>query len=525
MASNVYVGLALTAHNNDGRINTSTFDHVTVTGTTPPLPPTVVELTDGGFSEAGGVFLNNRVGVENFSTTFTFQITPGTNPMADGLAFVIQGAGPTALSIGGGGLGYGLDHPDANFRGIPHSLAIKFDIYNNSGEGVNSTGIFTNGRSPTMREPGLGAGFPDTSINLDGTGINLNSGHLFRVALTFNGATLTETITDTVTGATFTTSYAVNIPVLVGSDVGYMGFTGGTGGLSAVQDILSWTVQTTLPKHDTQPQLAANGPAPDDGAAALTATDLALIAHEAVSRWAAAGLSDAQVQQLNRVHYEIGAIGGGALGLTAFGSRVVTLDATAAGHGWFIDLTPADDVEFADAITANELRADSDSPSFARMDLLTVVAHELGHVLGFEDLDALIEPHDLLTETLSTGVRRLPATDEAKAPLVSPTKETLALGSVATPSPLGILPDEVWLWNSLTSGNVALSGALMWLVLPQNEFASPNTDVHWPISIEPESTLFPESGWRDETDPRVVEKSVDQAFGKPDVWDDLNEGL
>src|SRR5262249_50281034 len=85
MASTIYVGLAVTAHNNDGRINTSTFDHLTITGTTGPLPPSMLELTDGGFSEAGGGFLSNRVGIQNFTTNFTFQITPGTAPMADGL--------------------------------------------------------------------------------------------------------------------------------------------------------------------------------------------------------------------------------------------------------------------------------------------------------------------------------------------------------------------------------------------------------------------------------------------------------
>jgi hypothetical protein len=243
MASTIYVGLAVTGQG--GNHNTSTFDHLSITGTQGPLPPSVVELTDGGFGEAGGAFLNNRVGVQNFTTTFTFQITPGTTPTADGMAFVIQGDGPTALGPPGGGLGYGSDTLGAG-GGLPRSLAIKFDLYSNAGEGVNSTGIFTDGRSPTVRQPGLSAGFPDTSIDLTGTGIDLHSGDAFRVDLGYDGTTLTETITDTVTSATFTTTYVVNIPVLVGSDAGYMGFTGGTGGLTAVQDVLSWTVQTTI---------------------------------------------------------------------------------------------------------------------------------------------------------------------------------------------------------------------------------------------------------------------------------------
>src|SRR5262249_55405500 len=162
---------------------------------------------------------------------------------ADGMAFVIQGVGNNALSIGGGGPGYGLGFPGPSFRGLNRSLAIKFDLYDNAGEGINSTRIFTAGRAPTRRRFCVASALPDTSIDLTGTGIDLHSGHVFKVTLGFDGTTLAETITDTVTGATFTTSYLVNIPGLVGSDVGYMGFTGGTGGLSAVQDVLSWTVQ------------------------------------------------------------------------------------------------------------------------------------------------------------------------------------------------------------------------------------------------------------------------------------------
>src|SRR5262249_46858907 len=192
MAGNVFVGLALTAHNN-GALNTSTFDNVAVTGAAGPLPPPVARLTRGEqFGAAGRIFTASRVGITDFTTTFTFQITPGTSPMADGMAFVIQSNSPTALGPAGGGLGYGLDHPDPSFRGIRNSIAVKFDIFNNSGEGVNSTGLFTDGRSPTVREGGLAASVPDRTVSLDGTGIDLNSGRVFRVTLAYDGTALTE---------------------------------------------------------------------------------------------------------------------------------------------------------------------------------------------------------------------------------------------------------------------------------------------------------------------------------------------
>ena len=46
-----------------------------------------------------------------------------------------------------------------------------------------------------------------------------------------------------------------------------------------------------------------------------------------------------------------------------------------------------------------------------RIDLLTVVEHELGHIVGLKDLDALTD--DLMSGVLSIGVRRVPSHQDA----------------------------------------------------------------------------------------------------------------
>jgi hypothetical protein len=60
--------------------------------------------------------------------------------------------------------------------------------------------------------------------------------------MTYDGTTLTMTITDTTTPAdTFTTSWPINIPATVGGNTAFVGFTAGTGGQTATQEIVNWT--------------------------------------------------------------------------------------------------------------------------------------------------------------------------------------------------------------------------------------------------------------------------------------------
>jgi len=178
----------------------------------------LLQLTDGGDNENRSAWYATPLPVTGFTTDFTFQ---QLNASADGMTFTIQGQSQWALGAPGGGLGY---------QTIPTSVAVKFDIYNNAGEGVDSTGLYTNGAAPTV-----------PSVDLTPTGIVLTSGDLMHAHMVYNGTTLTMTLTDTVTNATATEVFTVNIPSIVGGNTAYVGFTGGTGGSSATQNVLSWT--------------------------------------------------------------------------------------------------------------------------------------------------------------------------------------------------------------------------------------------------------------------------------------------
>lgn len=187
------------------------------------LDDTRLQLTSGGLNQAGTAWYSQPVSVSSFTNDFAFQLS---NPAANGITFTIQNSAKKSAALGGSGsrLGYS---PTSN------SVAIKFDLYNSAGEGPNSTGLYVNGAVPTV-----------PAIDLTQTGINLHSGDTMSVHMVYDGATLSMTVTDIVTAASWSTAWSINIPTTIGSTTAYVGFTGGTGGKTSSQKILTWSYVT-----------------------------------------------------------------------------------------------------------------------------------------------------------------------------------------------------------------------------------------------------------------------------------------
>ena len=169
------------------------------------------------------------------------------------------------------------------------------------------------------------------------------------------------------------------------------------------------TVSTNDPDYQSpQNILAAGTPSTTStDLPSLTLEQLAPVVEAAIADWKATGLlSDADIATLDALNFQISDLAG--LDLGQFSGNTITIDINAAGFGWFVDATPDDNVEFTLLDDGSMVAADG-SAAAGLMDLLTVVAHEIGHVLGYSDVSS--DGTVLMDASLETGVRLLPETE------------------------------------------------------------------------------------------------------------------
>jgi len=134
----------------------------------------------------------------------------------------------------------------------------------------------------------------------------------------------------------------------------------------------------------------------------LTQAQIDQIASAAMLMWRdALGDGDPRLAALGNLHFVVADLVGGELGRTE--GRTIMLDVDAAGHGWYVDLTAGDASEFSIRLDRNVLGAGISSEAFGRMDLLTVMLHEIGHVLGFDHDDT--QRFAVMDDDLEPGVR------------------------------------------------------------------------------------------------------------------------
>jgi hypothetical protein len=135
------------------------------------------------------------------------------------------------------------------------------------------------------------------------------------------------------------------------------------------------------------PLLASGGAAANRvNSEILTPQVLQPLLLEAKTYWSAVGVDAESLQRLDKVDVYVSNLPGAYLGVAS--STAVWIDQEAAGYGWYVDESVIGPSGLRQGATDYH-QSDSGGGSIAaRMDLLSVVTHEVGHVLGFGHSDA-----------------------------------------------------------------------------------------------------------------------------------------
>jgi len=223
------VALATAAH-----ADINGFSNFTLSGSNPTVSGNTLQITSNDrYFAANSAFDSNKQSIGAFNAHFTYQLGPlGSNATdgfspADGFAFVLQNSSNGVNAVGDSGGAHGAN--------IDQSAVLDFNIFAPRGVGTTA---YSNGNSSGVFDP---------------TGdVNLASGDIIDVSLSYQHDLLTAVLTDTATNKIFTTNYAIDIASSVGGPNAYVGFTGGTGGGTSDQFIrdFSFTPQA-VPEAST----------------------------------------------------------------------------------------------------------------------------------------------------------------------------------------------------------------------------------------------------------------------------------
>jgi len=210
--------------------------------------PTIQLTTSGLAGAANNAWYETPVNVQAFTTKFTFTDTCSSY-CGDGFGFMIIGTSNPSSSgfTYSGGSGAQLSWSQCGGTNNTtctaiNSILIKFDLFDvqAGSSGANLTGFYSGGTYPQAPN--------NPQYDMSGSGINMESGDLFSCTITYDGSSLTETLTDTVTAATYTKTYTgINVPSLVGGNTAYVGFGGSTGAATVTQSLSSWTYTEESP--------------------------------------------------------------------------------------------------------------------------------------------------------------------------------------------------------------------------------------------------------------------------------------
>lgn len=210
----------------------------TLTGNTIAVTPSTDNTAGGVWYTAG-----KQMVAGGFDTDFKIRVFDRHGAGADGFAFVVQNSpNPSPLGGQGGAIGYG-DNTWYGQTGIPNSLAVEVDLWNNTDRGWDDFGNLP--KHVSIQTRGLQPNSPDQSASLGAAGINdLGDGEVHDIHVVY----VSGQMNIYVDGA-LTLSVAVDLSSTLSLDngAGWVGITAATGAPSDEEghELRSWSFTGT----------------------------------------------------------------------------------------------------------------------------------------------------------------------------------------------------------------------------------------------------------------------------------------
>jgi hypothetical protein len=179
-----------------------------------------------------------------FNAIFSIQLTPGTAIPADGFGFVIQNDSVNAIG----------SPSSPGYEGIPKSIAVEFDVFQNGGIGELSDrhiGVMTRGDDPNDQNHNFsGLAYTDSLIDFaDGTIHDVRVEYIAGTPGTLN------VYLDDLTTPVLSTPLDLAATISLNGGSAWVGMTAGTGGLFSNHDLISWDL-VTPPEANLPPVIA-----------------------------------------------------------------------------------------------------------------------------------------------------------------------------------------------------------------------------------------------------------------------------
>ena len=209
-----------------------------------------LKLTNAKIFDTGAIWLRKKFSFKkDFVTTFEFRVTGGSNgivkessiPGADGFAFVIQNHDYPYLGQKGGDMGY---------TGIPNSLAVEYDMFQNPYDlNGNHIAVQSMGSEPNIANHLITKSMLGRNDNIPI--IQQNTIYYSKIEYSWESKTLSIYLgTDSVLQSPVLSVNNFDMTTFLNledNEYAYIGFTSGTGNAYQEHQIINWVVPCTNP--------------------------------------------------------------------------------------------------------------------------------------------------------------------------------------------------------------------------------------------------------------------------------------